>query len=186
MATPKNKNNEVKTDNSFLADKVGLRVAHLPKSKIVTVLDCFAGTGRVWRAVKSRTKRDIRILAMERREIGFRLPGDNLTWLMDMDLSRFNVVDLDAYGVPYDQMRLLFERGYKGTVFVTFIQSMWGRMPKGLLLDIGFSEEIIQKAPALCSARGFQYVMEWLASKGVEKIYRRSHVRKHYFCFTMI
>lgn len=176
---------EIKTDNSYLADKVGLRLAHLPKAKIITVLDCFAGTGRVWKAVKRRSKKDIRILAMEKREIGFRLPGDNLAWLAEMDLSRFDVIDLDAYGVPYDQLSLLFQRGYRGVVYVTFIQSMWGRMPKGLLHDIGFSDAIIEKAPALCNVRGFQYFMEWLASKGVEKIYRRSHARKHYFCFTL-
>lgn len=183
MAT---KNNiEVKTDNSYLADKVGLRVNHLPKAKVTTVLDCFAGNGRIWRAVKRRSKKDIRVLAMEKREIGFRLPGDNLAWLAEIDLSKFNVIDLDAYGVPYEQLSLLFERGYRGVVFVTFIQSMWGRMPNNLLLDIGFTEEMIEKAPSLCGIRGFQYIMEWLGMKGVETIYRRSHARKYYFCFML-
>lgn len=132
-----------------------------------------------------RSKKDIRVLGMEKREIGFRLPGDNMAWLVEMDLSRFDVIDLDAYGVPYEQLSLLFERGYRGVVFVTLIQSLWGRMPNDLLLEIGFTEAMIEKAPSLVGIRGFQYFMEWLASKGIETIYRRSHARKHYFCFVM-
>lgn len=174
----------VKTDNSYLADKVGLRVKHLPKGSI-TVLDCFAGSGRIWRAVRRRTDREIRILAMDKKNLGLLMPGDNLAWLSSMDLSRFNVVDLDAYGVPYDQLKILFERGYTGTVFVTFIQSIWGQMPKGLMIDVGFTEEMIQKAPSLCNARGWEYLLEWLAARGVEKIWHRHHSRKHYFGFTL-
>ena len=175
----------VKTDNSFLADKVGLRVDHLPAKGDITVLDCFAGTGRIWKGVKTRTRREIKILAMDKRPIGFHLPGDNIGWLMGMDLSRFNVIDLDAYGVPYDQLKILFERGYKGIVFVTFIQSLWGRMPNQLLIDIGFTEAMIAKAPSLCNGRGWDHLCEWLALQGVKKVYKRSHARKHYFTFTM-
>jgi len=177
--------NPVKTDNSYLADKVGLRVDHLPRKGAVTVLDCFAGSGRIWRAVKRRTNRDIKVLAMDRKRIGYHMPGDNLAWLAQMDLSRFNVIDLDAYGIPYDQLRILFERGYKGVVYVTFIQSLWGQMPKGLMVDVGFTEEMISKAPALCNGRGWEYLIEWMAARGVEKIWHRHHARKHYFAFTL-
>lgn len=176
---------EVKTDNSYLADKVGLRINHLPRRGPVTVLDCFAGTGRIWRAVKRRTKREIRVLGMDKRNLGYHLPGDNLAWLETIDLSRFSVVDLDAYGVPYEQIKLLFERGYKGVVFVTFIQSLWGQMPSGLLIDLGFTDDMIKKAPALCNSRGWEHVLNWLAVRGVDKVWHRSHARKHYFCFVL-
>lgn len=177
--------NTIKTDNSYLADKVGLRANHLPKVKTVTVLDCYAGTGRIWRAVKRRTGKEIRVLGMDKREIGYHLPGDNLAWLKTIDLDKFNVIDLDAYGTPYEQIKILFDRGYKGVVFVTFIQSMFGQMPKGLLSEIGVTDVMVKKAPSLCSKRGWEFFLEWLAMKGITRIYHRGHARKHYFCFTI-
>lgn len=180
MATKKQ---DVKTDNSYLADKVGLRINHLPKRGVVTVLDCFAVTGRIWRAVKRRTNREISILAMDKRPIGFHLPGDNIAWLSGLDLDKFNVIDMDAYGIPYDQLKIIFDRKYRGIVFVTFIQSIWGRMPKGMMMEIGFTEAVLDKAPALCNHRGWEYFQEWLSKKGVQTIYHRSHARKHYLCF---
>lgn len=178
--------NTIKTDNSYLADKVGLRAGNLPAGKIITVLDCFAGSGRIWRAVKRRHPgKDIRVLAMDKKNIGFHLPGDNLAWLKSMDLSRFNVIDLDAYGVPYEQLKIILGRGYTGTVFVTFIQTIFGQMPKGLLIDIGFTDAMIYKAPALLNARGFDHFIEWLAGYGVKSIIRRDHAKKHYICFSL-
>jgi len=177
---------KVKTDNSYLADKVGLRAEHLPAGHTITVLDCFAGSGRIWRAVKRRhPKKDIRILAMDKKNIGFHLPGDNLAWLKSMDLSKFNVIDLDAYGVPYEQLKIILDRGYKGIVFVTFIQSVFVKMPSGLLHDVGFTDAMIDKAPALLNARGFDRFAEWLAGYGVKSMFHRSHARKHYICFSL-
>jgi len=175
----------IKTDNSYLADKVGLRVNHLPKKKAITVLDCFAGSGRIWRAVQRRTKKDIRVLAMDKKAIGFQLPGDNLARLKGMDLTKFDVIDLDAYGVPYEQLKIILERGYKGTVFVTMIQSIWGRMPTEQLEQIGFTEPMYKKAPSVCNRRGWEYFCEWLAMKGVSQIHHRGHSKKHYFAFSL-
>jgi hypothetical protein len=179
-----------KTDNSYLADKVGMRVKHLPRGPI-TVLDCFAGTGRIWRGVKRRLPdREIKILGMEKQNYNtFHLPGDNVGWLADMDLSRFNVIDLDAYGVPYDQLRILFARKYHGTVFVTFVQLNVHSMPKGLLLDVGFTEDMYQKSPMLLCTRGFEYFQEWLAIKGLKHYAHRWHQgtrsQKHYLAFNI-
>lgn len=176
---------DIKTDNSYLADKVGLRVKHLPQRGPIVVLDCFAGSGRIWRAVKRRTNREIVILGMDKRQMGFNLPGDNLAWLAQLDLSRFNVIDLDAYGVPYEQLKIIFDRGYRGIVFVTFIQSIWGQMPFELMMEVGFTESMLNKAVSLCSSRGWEYFREYISKKGVERIWHRSHARKHYLAFIL-
>jgi hypothetical protein len=123
----------------------------------------------------------------------FYLPGDNRSFLSIIDLSRFNVVDLDAYGIPYDQLKILFDRGYKGCVFVTFIQTGWGAMPWGLLTDLGFSREMIERIPTLFAQRasgiGWGFFKEWLASHGVKTIRLRSgaagHSHRHYLFFKM-
>ena len=98
---------QTKTDNQHLADKVGLRVNHLPAKKTIAVLDCFAGNGRIWRAVKRRTNKDIRVLAMDKKDIGFALPGDNLAWLKSIDLGMFDM-PIQTESVIYLLQDILF------------------------------------------------------------------------------
>jgi hypothetical protein len=175
-----------KTHNTYLADKVALRAGHLPKRREIYVLDCFAGKGLIWEAVKEVTGRKITTLPIDMDiKSGFRLPGNNMGYLDSIDLSPFDVIDLDAYGVPYPQLRVILERGFKGAVFVTFIQSIYSQMPQGLLRDIGFGNGMIEKIPTLFAQRGWEYFLGWLALKGIRKIWSRSHSRKHYLFFNL-
>ena len=173
------------TDNSYLSDKVSLRAGHLPSGE-VRVLDCFGGNGRIWRGVQKVTGRKIKVLPVDYRDIGFHLPGDNRGYLPSLDLSRFNIIDLDAYGVPYDQLKEVFERGYQGIVFVTVIRSSMGMMPYGLLRDVGYTDEQIKQCPVVVSKNGWAYMLEWLANLGVRKIWLRSKDRKYYAGFVII
>ncbi len=174
------------TNNSFLADKVALRANHLPDGDSITVLDCYAGSGKVWAAVKKLTGRKIDVLPIDTREydnIGFYLPGNNLAYLQSIDIHKFDVIDLDAYGVPFDQLDIIFKRQFKGTLFVTFIQSVMGGVPTGLLESVGFSAEMVKRCPTLFYKSGWKYFLEYLSKQGVRKIWHRSHYRKHYIGF---
>jgi hypothetical protein len=175
-----------KTDNSFLMDKVMLRVKNLPEGEI-HVLDCYAGKGLIWTAVEKLANRPVIILPIDRRpdKSDFHLVGDNMQYLETLDLSRYNCIDLDAYGVPFDQIECLHRRKYKGVVFVTVVQSVMGQMPHELLQAVGFTPEQIEKCPTLFGKRGWQYLLEWLAKIGVKTIRHRSSKRKHCLCFTM-
>jgi len=172
-----------KTNNSFLGNKVRLRLNYLPKNP--SVLDCYGGARLIWRAVEELSGCSVRYIGIDKIDygVGFYLDGDNLGYLRGMDLSRFNVIDLDAYGVPYEQLKAVFERGYKGRVFVTFIQSLYRIIPGGLLADIGFTPEMRQACPTIFGKRGWQYFQEWLAKNGVRAITHRSHAQKHYLTF---
>lgn len=174
----------IKTDNAFLFDKIKLRANHLPEAPVV-VLDAFGGHGLVWAGVGRATGRTIKRLAVDNRNdlSTFHLHGDNVKILAGMDLSKFNVIDLDAYGVPYDQLKIVFQKKFHGTVFVTFIQTMNGVVPHGLLCDVGFSKTMIEKTPSLFFRRGWTYFKEWLALNGVREVWHRSHARKHYLAF---
>jgi len=112
-----------------------------------------------------------------------------MKYLPGLDLNRFDVVDLDAYGIPYPQLRQLFRTKLKHrmVIFVTFIQSLYGQMPAGLLSDLGFTRTMIQKCPSLFNRRGFDKIKGWLANRGVRELrhYEDSSGRKHYFCFTL-
>lgn len=175
-----------KTDNSFLRDKVQLRVNNLPPGDL-RVLDCYSGKGLIWAAVQRLTGRKITVLPIDKRgdKDDFHLPGDNLAYLETLDLSKFNVVDLDAYGVPFEQIECLVRRRYQGTVFVTAIQSVMGRLPNAMLEAVGFTAAQIDKAPTLLCKRGFEYMLQYLASIGVSRIRHRSVARKHYFVMEM-
>lgn len=175
-----------KTNNSYLGNKVNLRINNLPEGDI-RVLDCYGGKGLIWKLVEEKTKRNIKRVGIDKinYDIGFYLPGDNLDYLKSIDLSLYNVIDLDAYGVPTEQIITLFERKYSGTVFVTFIQSIMGQMPHKILIDIGFSKQMIEKIPTLFGKRGWDYFLEWLSKKGIKKITHRSNKRKHYLTFEM-
>lgn len=174
---------QIKTDNSYLADKVALRCEHLPQSPIV--LDCYAGDGTIWTWVEKQTRQPIERLPIDTRNdlTGLYLPGDNLGFLETLDLNQFNVIDLDAYGVPFRQLQILFERNYRGVVFATFIQSAMGMMPIALLEQAGFTRAMIARCPTVVSRNGWKYFLEYLAAKGIEQIYHRSHSRKHYLYF---
>ncbi len=173
-----------KTNNSYLGNKIDLRLNHLPKGDL-SVLDCYGGAGLIWRAIMGETKRRIRYVAIDESDysVGFYLPGNNLAYLQSLDLGRFNVIDLDAYGVPFEQLEILFQRGYTGRVFVTFIQIVVGAVPYRMLTSVGFSTEMIRKTPALFFKRGWEYFLEYLAQKGVRTVTHRSHARKHYLVF---
>jgi len=176
----------IKTDNAFLQDKVNLRSRHLPDSPVV--LDCFAGEGTIWRLVKEQNP-DKKIISLSIEKIknkgGFHLVGDNTRFLAALNLSVYNVIDLDSYGVPYPQLQILFERDYHGLVFFTFIQSFAGQLPWGMLEEVGFSRAIIEKSPILCSRNGWGKFKEYLALRGVEQITFINHQRKYYGYFNL-
>jgi len=177
----------VQTNNSFLADKVALRAGHLPSGDHLRVLDCYGGEGKIWAAVKRLTGRRIDVLSIDIKEyesVGFHLPGDNRSYLSSLNLKNFDVIDLDAYGVPFDQLELVFKSKFSGVVFITFIQSVVGVIPYDLLVDVGFSREMIRECKTLFFKSGWKYFLEYLGNRGVKSIWHRSHARKHYLGFS--
>jgi len=176
----------VQTNNSFLADKVALRAAHLPDGKI-RVLDCYGGEEKIWKAVRKITGKKIISLPIDTKEYNetsFYLSGDNRAYLQSINLKNFDVIDLDAYGVPFDQLEMIFKSEFNGVVFVTFIQSIMGQLPLALLRSVGFTDEMIKKCPTLFGKSGWKYFLEYLSLRGIKKIWHRSHARKHYIGFS--
>lgn len=180
------KTDQTKTDNSFLADKVALRASMLPSKKQLTVLDCYAGTGRIWDQVRKKTGRKINVVSIDiDQKQDFVLLGDNEKWLSVMDLSAYDVIDLDAYGVPFSQLEILFEKKYKGLVFVTFIQSGFGVLPHDMLECLGYTRRMIEKCPSLFFKKGRQKFFDYLKTRRIELVQVRENARKQYLAFSM-
>lgn len=178
-----------RTDNSYFETKVKLRQDNLPKGRC-RVLDCFGGTGRIWDTIRRRNpKKKIKVLRIERErgKGGVYLLGDNSKFLQSLNPDQFDVIDLDSYGVPYKQLNWLFEaaHGRPTTIFVTFIQSIYGCLPTGFLADLGYSRTMVRKCPALFNRNGLEKLKLYLADKGVKEIkhYSDHSGQKHYLYF---
>lgn len=182
----------MQTDNNkkYFLDKIALRINNLPQDDPVRVLDCYAGHGILWKAVKYKTGRDIKVLSIEKKtlpNLELYLHGDNLKFLKGMDLAKFDVIDLDSYGCPFDQLDYILSSGVKGRkIFVTFIQSVMGRLPNNLFKKIGITDKMIEKCPTLLCKEGYKKLFSYLESIGIEKINLRQSAsgRYNYFCFT--
>lgn len=93
------------TDNSHLGLKLKVRQEAVQDLDEIKVLDCYAGRNVMW----SHFKTD-RYYGIEREKgKGKNLYADNLKVIPSLDLSGFNVIDLDAYGVPYEQVNSIFD-----------------------------------------------------------------------------
>lgn len=173
--------------NSHLADKTAIRRLALQETpgKEIRILDAFAGNGVIWRAMAKFEKRKIEVTAIEKQP-GMRgeyIQGDNVKILASLDLSKFDLIDLDSYGVPYKQLREIFKKGYQGTVVCTFIQKVGGRLHDGMLQELGYSLPMIKKTPLLFCRHGIQKFDRYLAAHGVTRVTGIEYDRKTYLYF---
>lgn len=175
------------TDNSHLEEKVALRLESLnliDKQNIV-VLEAFAGDGLIWQTVESQTNKSLIILKIDKKEgkKGVYLKGDNMKFISMFDFDRFDIIDLDAYGSPFNQLEVVFLKKFKGIVHCTFIQSGMGKLNNALLIHLGYSKNMIQKIPSLFNKNGRDKIYEYLANKGIENVFTVEVDRKTYFYF---
>ena len=178
------------TDNSKFAAKVKLRsevVSKVGKDK-VHVLDMFAGRSKLWNEIKKRfPDKTILVYSIE-KEKGknmMALNADNMKVVESLDLSKFDIIDIDAYGIPYTQLEKVFRKNYHGYVIVTAISSMLGRIPNGLLSANNITRKMIDKIPTIFSPKMFQYLENYLYLCGVQQVigYFLEKERKYYFYF---
>jgi hypothetical protein len=173
-------------DNSYLADKIALRLNAIPRKQVLNVIDAYHGQGSIWKNIQARYKGQINILKIDKKkkdQDAFVFLGDNSKFLSSLDLKAFDVVDLDAYGVPFDQLKSLWGGGFRGVCFVTFIQSVIGILPKEFLYALGYTENMVEKIPTLFSKGGFQKLLDYLSMNGVKKVRVRKFQRKAYLAF---
>lgn len=144
-----------KTDNSFFDEKVKLRADNLPDADPVNVLDMFHGAGSIWDEVRKQTGRTINVLGIGKKA-GMPLiylQGDNRKF--KVDYSHFHIVDCDAYGSPVINLQDILKRARTPlTVFLTFIQTGMGRLPKNLLFALGYTPAMLDKCQTIFNRHG--------------------------------
>lgn len=171
----------MKTDNSYFKQKLELRQETVKNG--FTVLDCYSGTGRLWKNVKG--KFNVVSIEKEKGKNKIALVGDNLKYLKVLDLTKYDIIDLDAYGYPIAQLEILFKRNYKGIVHVTAIQSSMGQLPILMLSKLGYTENMLKKTKSVFNIDGFGKLKNYLYLSGVKQITGYQVGRKNYFYFKM-
>lgn len=127
------------TDNDGIGNKIWLRKMAIRDMTEVRVLDLFAGENLIWRQIPCD-----RYYGIEAEKgKGKNLHLDNRKAIPLLDLSGFNVIDCDAYGMPYEQIRLIFDNPtlQSGTIIIyTCISGVLNRLSVRMLEDYGLCE----------------------------------------------
>lgn len=176
-----------KTDNDNLSKKLALRMAVVDAllargEDEVRVLDCFAGDGTIWRLLRQEYGPRIKHVGIDRAwKRGARYLGDNRRYLRLLPINDYNLIDIDAYGVPYEQMKTLADRLYGGIVLGTFIQCVYGGLPYAILRELGYSRRMVRKITKLFFRNGWLKWSAYLRLLGYEEVHVYHCGNKHYF-----
>ena len=178
----------IKTDNDNLSKKFAIRLFAMNRlgkseTELIRVLDCFAGDGLLWHYLKKESGRPIEHVGIDTLpKRGALYLGDNRRYLYQLPINDYDLIDIDAYGVPYGQMKILAERNYRGIVVGTFIQCVYGGLPYAMLEDIGYSRPMVKKITKLFFSNGWEKWAAFLRILGYEEVFVFHCINKHYFC----
>lgn len=179
---------QIKTDNdaAMFNVKVELRERLIQDKQSYNILEAFAGDGVLWDTIKRKyPDKQLNILRIDQKQNkkGIYLKGDNLKFMATMDLTQFDIIDLDAYGSPFNQLQIVFDSLFQGAVVCTFIQTMAGALNTGLLRELGYTPEMVRKCPSMFNINGLTKMKAYLGLKGVKRWVVFSKNRKNYFSF---
>jgi len=137
---------QVMTENSHLRTKIRIRqdAINLIGKDSINVLDAYAGEGIVWNRIRKEMP-DIKIttLGIEKRKYlnPAVIMGDNRKVMKGLDLNQFDLIDLDAFGCPWEQLAICAKTAIQVPVVATHIIVTLGPVPKPLLAMAGIPDE---------------------------------------------
>lgn len=174
------------TENSHLRTKVRIRLEAIEALGLTDmyVLDAFAGKGLVWKEIqRQRPDLKIRTLGIEKRKYinPDCIMGDNRKAMKGMDLRVFDLIDLDAFGCPWEQLQICADLAPEVPVVLTHIGVDLGPVPKGLLLAVGIPQrwyEEMNVPHALFSRYRWHWWEVYTASLGYAKSVSELHLDK--------
>ena len=161
-------------DNSAAFEaKVAIRRHAVADIAAPRVLDAFRGHGWTWAAVQRLDpSKPITVTGIDTRndKTEAYLKGDSAKWLAQLDLARFDVVDLDAYGQPVAQVDILARRGYRGRIVCTFILARKPILHLQILERIGIPRDMAMTCKTLFATDPEAKILGWLHSYGVRAV----------------
>lgn len=106
------------TDNTNLDAKIALRKHFLTLVPEPHILECFAGKERM---LFNSCYRGMDVTALDTKQIKNVLKIDNRKFIAGQNLSKYNFIDLDAYGSPYELLLNIFNKKQHDELFVVII-----------------------------------------------------------------
>ena len=182
------KAHSIRTDNASLPMKLKVReeaLKHIDKEKQVSVLDLFAGENILWGYLKN----DYYFGIEKEKGKGKNLYADNRKVIPSLDLSKFTVIDCDSYGIPVEQIQLLFDNRtlQKGTVVIyTCIGNEMSMLSRKLVKEFNLAK-LYKKSKVLLNKKSQELFYAFLQRRGVKRVYeiekQDSHFKKKYGFF---
>lgn len=159
----------IKTDNHNVKSKKALREKAIESLESVKVLDLFAGRNVLWSKIKRDRYYGIEIVKGK----GKNAEGDNLKIIPVLDLSGFNVIDCDSYGIPDKQIRALYANPtlQEGTIIIyTAISNKMSSLSRETIKDYRLTG-LYKKAKTLLNAYALEYFYGLLWENGIRKVF---------------
>lgn len=180
-----------KVDNSNEAQKKALRkmaVAACRNPERPAVLDAFAGYGKMWEGVDMSKYTPIE-KNPDKNPPGV-IHADNVKVLRSIDLSKYDVIDLDAYGFPTKQLCAIIENGSMapGTVVIyTAISNRLSSLASEELdaLNAHGINEVAKTMASMFRFDAFKAILSRISSTGTavelsEDSIKNGQMKKHY------
>lgn len=126
-------------DNADLTTKTALRLAAVDAlaTDRLNILDAYTGNGTLWSAIRNhRPNIQFNITRIDRRtDLGPDVIAANNVKVMPTLLTneQFDLIDLDAYGVPYEQLALAAAHAPHVPVIITCATTNFGAIPNVFL-----------------------------------------------------
>ena len=174
----------IKTDNKSIYNKIFIREKAIEKLKEVKVMDLFAGRNVLWNNIRKDKYFGIDIVANKGKNLNI----DTRKVFDSLDLSDYNVIDCDSYGIAFDLYKKLLTRKdvKKGTIIIyTAITNEFTKIQNIAKEEFNF-KHFYNKAPSLFNARAIEFFYEFLGEYGIEKLFYysiRDKFLKHYGYF---
>lgn len=90
-----------KTDNKSIGNKIFIRKQAIADLSTINVLDLFGGNNVLWKNINTD-----RYFGIEKqKDKGKNLVADSHQIFDSLDLSQFNVIDVDSFGISFDITR---------------------------------------------------------------------------------
>lgn len=114
------------------------------------------------------------------------LTGDNLKLLSALDLNKYDIIDLDAYGTPSNQLEIIKKKSTKENQYIclTMIQSGIGGIPNKVLNKNNITTKMLKKAKTIFyknyQQKMYTYLIKLFKNIKIIHWYSDSAKRKNY------
>ena len=159
---------DAKTDNKSVANKVFLRKEATKHLDTLRILDLYAGNNVLWCNFEKEKYFGIEV----QKGKGKNLNADTRRVIDALDLSQYNVIDCDSYGIAFDIYKKILESKSlkKGTVILyTAIVNAFTQIQKEGMKMFGL-QKMFPKCSTLINPKGIEFFYGMLGNYGIEKV----------------